>query len=263
MNTILTGNEGRLCYQIMDKGLPETMLMIHGFMEDHSIWQNLLPGLKANIILVDLPGFGASIPDKGFDFSMKSQAKVIQLLLEHLQTTDIRVLGHSMGGYIALELATQLPQIKIGLLHSTCLADTEERRQNRNKTIGVLEKDASIFIREFYWNLFAENRKTEFSSEVEMLKQMATQIPVYHIIETVKALRDRKNHEETWTNLIHQPLLIGGVHDKLIDINDLRNIAAKKQALYFELNNSGHMGFYEDPNQVIASLNEWIKKSPN
>lgn len=248
---------GKLWFNFTDRQKNKTVLLIHGFMEDHEIWKNIAPSLNANMLVVDVMGFGKSIPSSTFDFSMKSQAMAIQQLLQHLNLSQIHVVGHSMGGYIALELSVLMPQLKIGLLHSTCVADSDERKLNRNKTIDVLEKDASIFIREFYWNLFAEHRKNEFAAIVEELKLKANKIPVRNIIETVKGLRDRKNNESTWKNL-HDALMVAGTYDKLIDIQEVKGLAKINNAHFTELLNSGHMGFYEEPEKVIESVNDWL-----
>lgn len=238
--------------------MPETILLMHGFMEDHEVWNNIIPELKSNVVVVDLIGFGNSTPSPTFDFSMMSQARAMQELLEEIKLANIFVLGHSMGGYVSLELSLLLPELKIGLLHSTCIADSEERKINRNKTIEVLQKDASIFIREFYWNLFAEHRKNEFSSRVEELKLKASAIPVNNIIETVKALRDRNDHQSTWVKLTKSSLMIAGTYDKLIDVEDVKRLSGMNHSTFVELKNSGHMGFYEEPEKLIEAINQWI-----
>lgn len=264
MKNIFETTKGNLCYEFINKESDKNLLLIHGFMEDHEIWDEIINEVDANIILVDLLGYGNSIPNDSFDFSMQQHAISINELLESLLLQNLYVLGHSMGGYITLELSLLNPDINIGLLHSTCIEDNDERKANRDKTIKVLELDEgkNIFIREFYWNLFAEHRKNEFADKIEILKQQAKtwaeKIPVQYIIETVKGLRDRKDHTKTWELSAGNNLLIGGTHDKLLDVEELEELAFLGDADWVEMTNSGHMGFYEEPEGLIIAIRLWM-----
>lgn len=258
MENIFESSKGTIWYELINKDNKKTLLLIHGFMEDHEIWNELKEKLNVNLILVDLLGFGESNPNKSFDFSMQQQAQSIHELLEFLMPSNLYVLGHSMGGYITLELSLLDPDINIGLLHSTCVADNEEKKESRNKTIEVLERDPLVFIREFYWNLFAEHRKNEFAETVEILKHKAEKIPTEYIIETVKALRDRKDHTQTWKLTGGDKILIGGTYDKLMDVEELEELSFLGESDWAEMENSGHMGFYEEPERLRAIVRFWM-----
>jgi pimeloyl-ACP methyl ester carboxylesterase len=252
-------SKGKISYRYIDQKSAKTLLLLHGFMEDHSVWDGISGNINANIIWMDLLGFGESIPNGLFDFSMQQHAVAINELLDHLQPTGLYVLGHSMGGYITMELSLLDPDINIGLLHSTCIEDNEERKSNRNKTIGVLEKDPAVFIREFYWNLFAEHHKNEFTSRIEILKSKAEKIPVEYIIGSVKGMRDRKDHTKTWELAGGKNIMIAGKYDKLWNIEDLEELAFLAGADFVELSNTGHMGFYEEPEKLINTVKQWME----
>jgi pimeloyl-ACP methyl ester carboxylesterase len=259
MKTHFNTSKGKIAYRYNNQNLPKTILLLHGFMEDHEVWNNLSPNLNANVIMLDLLGFGESEPVENFHFTMQEHAEAINELLEFLKIEDLYVLGHSMGGYITLELSLLIPDINIGLLHSTCAADTDERKSNRNKTIQVLERDPSLFIREFYWNLFAEHRKNEFSERIETMKRKAEKIPVENIIKTVRGLRDRKDHTHTWKLSGGNNIMIGGTYDKLINVEEIEELAFLGGATWVELTDSGHMGFYEEPENLMAIVNHWLE----
>jgi pimeloyl-ACP methyl ester carboxylesterase len=259
MNELFETSKGKIWYNVIDKGSNKNILLIHGFMEDHEVWNDLVKNLHANIISVDLLGFGNSVPNSSFNFSMIDQSVAINELLTFLAPPNLFVLGHSMGGYITLELFRLNPSIRMGLLHSTIVADSEEKKANRNKTIEVLEKDPTVFIREFYWNLFAEFHKNKFSKQVEVLKQKAEKIPVSYIISTVQALRDRKDQTDLWHNSDNDALWIAGAHDKLISLKELDSLSDDGPAVFVVLKDSGHMGFYEEPENLIEVVNDWLE----
>jgi len=251
--------EGSLAYEYIDKTSDKTLLCIHGFMEDHEVWNDLVAKLNVNIILVDLFGFGESNPHNDFDFSLENQAKAVAELLHHLEPKNLYVLGHSMGGYITLELLKIYYPFNAGLLHSTPLADSEEKKANRNKTIEVLQKDPVIFIREFYWNLFAENTKDKYAALIEKMKTKAGKIPVDHIITTIKALRDRNDNQPAFEKAEGKKIWISGKNDKLIGFGETKKLAEEANIEFVELSTSGHMGFYEEPDALLKAVKNWLK----
>src|SRR5687768_6340325 len=91
-------SKGKLAYQIINKHSTKHLLLIHGFIEDHEVWNKITDGIDANLIVIDLLGFGDSIPNESFDFSMYQHAVALNELLDFLQPKDLYVLGHSMGG---------------------------------------------------------------------------------------------------------------------------------------------------------------------
>lgn len=258
MKSHFYSSKGKITYWHDNKGSDKTILLLHGFMEDQEVWNDLAKELSINVITLDLLGFGESEPKVEFQFTMQEHAEAINELLESLKVEDLYVLGHSMGGYISLELSLLIPDFNIGLLHSTCVADTDEKKSNRNKTIQVLERDPQLFIREFYWNLFAEHRKNEFGEIIETLKKKAEKIPVENIIKAVRGLRDRKDHTQTWKLSGGKNIMIGGTYDKLINVEEIEELAFLGGAEWVELTDSGHMGFYEEPQFLPGIIENWI-----
>ena len=97
-------------YQKHGKG--SDLIMLHGWKNDvSSFWEvtNLLKD-QFTIWLIDLPGFGRSdIPKKAF--SVSDYSNIIKEFIEKLEIEKPTLLGHSVGGRIALKLASQNPQI--------------------------------------------------------------------------------------------------------------------------------------------------------
>lgn len=60
-------------------------------------------------ILIDLPGYGYSERPESWDYRTSSQAQVVIELLNHIGLTHFDLYGHSMGGSIAIEVASLLP----------------------------------------------------------------------------------------------------------------------------------------------------------
>ena len=83
------------------------------------------------VIAPDLRGFGKSVTLPG-STTMSDYAGDVYALLQELTTGPIVLVGHSMGGYVALAFASEFPEMLRGLvLVSTKAARTAPKRQRR------------------------------------------------------------------------------------------------------------------------------------
>ena len=140
-----------------DSGKGGAIVLLHGFLENQKMWQELVPELskKYRVITIDLLGHGDS-GCLGYVHSMEENADVVHSVLSELRIRKAIFVGHSMGGYVALAFAELHPANVKGLvlLNSTSKADSEERKKNRDRAIKAVKKDYMGFIRLSIANLF-------------------------------------------------------------------------------------------------------------
>lgn len=88
-----------------------TFLLIHGFLSSTFSFRQLIPLLrkKFNVVSVDLPGFGKSEKSLTFRYSYANYAQIMIRLIDRLSLRNTVLIGHSMGGQIALNVAKQIP----------------------------------------------------------------------------------------------------------------------------------------------------------
>src|SRR5687767_8665341 len=90
------------------KGQGEPLLLLHGIGGELCIWEPVLEALarRADVIAVDLPGFGRSpaLPE-GVVPTPGALAAAIARLLDELAIDSAHLVGNSLGGWVALELA--------------------------------------------------------------------------------------------------------------------------------------------------------------
>lgn len=102
---------GRVCTLQANRAAEVGVLLIHGLSGSTDDWKKTIPALAENfhVVAFDLPGFGKS--DKGSQsYSPTRYARLVQYLADHyLQNKPYHVVGHSMGGAIALRYAAQRP----------------------------------------------------------------------------------------------------------------------------------------------------------
>jgi pimeloyl-ACP methyl ester carboxylesterase len=92
-------------------GQGPVLLLLHGIGMDHSTWLPALPALAKNftVIMPDLLGHGASDKPRA-DYSIPSFANGMRDLLTVLGVNRATVVGHSMGGGVAMQFAYQFPE---------------------------------------------------------------------------------------------------------------------------------------------------------
>lgn len=108
---IQINNDINLAYTEQGNGT-ETLILIHGLGSYSPAWNQNIDQLSKNykVIAVDLPGYGKSskIPHSG---KMTFYADVIEQLIKKLHLTNVNLVGHSMGGQIAMTLALENPKL--------------------------------------------------------------------------------------------------------------------------------------------------------
>ncbi len=100
------------------QGSGPLLLLVHGMGSSSRTWDTVVPLLDAqgaHTVVVDLPGHGRSGKGRG-DYSLGSLASTLRDLLDHLGQDRAVVVGHSLGGGVALQFAYQYPQRTEGLV---------------------------------------------------------------------------------------------------------------------------------------------------
>ena len=156
-----------------DTGKGNAVVLLHGFLENQKMWQDLVPELckKYRVVTIDLLGHGET-ECLGYVHSMEENAEVVRAVLSKLRIRKAIFAGHSMGGYVALAFAELYPAIVKGLvlLNSTSKADSEERKTNRDRAIKAVKKDYTAFVRLSITNLFSEENREKMIDEIEKVK---------------------------------------------------------------------------------------------
>ena len=191
---ILHINETPIYYNVSGTG--PAIILIHGFLESSNMWNRLAPLLaeKNTVVTIDLPGHGKSgCLDEVH--SMELLAETVYQVIKQLELGRIRILGHSMGGYVALAF-TELYRSMVStlvLLNSTAIADSVETKKNRDRAIEAVRLNPALYIGMAIPNLFAEYNREHFQSEIESLKKEALSFPPEGIIAMLKGMKIRKD----------------------------------------------------------------------
>ena len=179
----------------------KSLVFLHGFLEDHSIWKDIIPEFILQgygCLVVDLPCHGAS-RFKGKICTMSYMAEIVNVLIAELKLSPAKAIGHSMGGYVALEL-NALRSVEPILLHSNFWADSDQKNNDRNRVIAVVKTNKELFINEAIPGLFANTTKERHTEVIAQLKEKAKAIPAHEICAATAGMRDRRAFYEKTDN---------------------------------------------------------------
>src|SRR5699024_7540237 len=97
-----------IAYQTYGQGEPAVLL--HGFLESSLVWSDFVPRLseKHKVITIDLFGHGKT-PVHGGISGMETMAEMVHTVLKALECDAVNLIGHSMGGYVAMAYLEQFP----------------------------------------------------------------------------------------------------------------------------------------------------------
>ena len=204
------------------------LVLLHGFLEDLTIWDEFIEGLgeERQIICIDLPGHGRSKDFSG-SHSLHEMANIVAAVLEDIGVQQVSLAGHSMGGYVGLEFLDNFPMMvkEIMLINSTPSEDTVERKKIRDRSIDIVATNKDAFISMAISNLFSAESREVFKDEIDHFKQAAFRLNIENIQQTLKAMRDRKDHTATLKKFEGGKGFIAGEDDTLIEITDIQKLA--------------------------------------
>lgn len=103
----------RMFYRESGEENEETFLLIHGWLGSSFDYIQVIEALddRYHVIAPDLMGFGLSEKSLTFDYAKANQANQLALFLEALNIDEVIVMGHSMGGDVAVHLAADYPNL--------------------------------------------------------------------------------------------------------------------------------------------------------
>jgi pimeloyl-ACP methyl ester carboxylesterase len=246
-----------ISYRTMGEGKP--VVLLHGFCESNQIWgvfANLL-SQKCQLHIPDLPGFGKSELPAG-QFSINDIATIMWDWFDEKKITNPVIVGHSLGGYVALAMTNQRPDSVAGfsLFHSTAKADTQEKKANRDKTIAFVNKNGvAPYIETFVPGLF-------FNKEHQSIKDVfaiAHTTPKETLVAYASAMRDRPALRNVLDDFDKPILIIAGEKDEIIPLDTLMDQAIQlRKGRLSILSDTGHMGMLESTNRSVEIVTQFV-----
>ena len=172
------------------------------------------------------------------------------------------MIGHSMGGYVTLAFEKKYPNINKAfvLFHSTASSDTTQKIINRNREIDIVNQGKKQLVCNTNIPLmYAENNRVKFADKIIFSKKICNNTSSRGVVSALKGMENRENNVELLEQTNKQILFVLGKSDELIifdSVIDQTKVSENIKTLVLE--NSGHMGFFEEKDIAFNGLLEFI-----
>lgn len=253
--------EMRLAYD--DLGNGPVVVFVHGHPFDRSMWRPQLRSLSGRFRLVapDLRGYGQS-PATAGTVSMGELAGDVWELLAELEIDEVAVVGLSMGGLVAMEMAIGQPQRvrALGLIATTAQPVTEdERRQRLALADEVEEVGTEPLVRSMGPRLFGPDPDPEMAAQV--LGMMAHNNPQ----GAAAALRERAarpDYREALRKLSMPSFVCTGTDDTWSTPEVTRElVGCLREPRVLLLPDVGHLPNLERPKRFNEELSDFLTRA--
>jgi pimeloyl-ACP methyl ester carboxylesterase len=244
-----------------DAGEGAPLLFVHGFPLNRGAWSKQVASFKAHhrVITPDLRGLGESASSPG-PVAMSRFAEDLYALMQRLATGPVVLVGHSMGGYVALAFAKAYPKALRGLVLVGTKAgkDSPEAAAARRATAEkVRAEGVSVVV-----DAMAPKMLSPGHDDPAMIASvrgfMAGSRPE-GVIGALQGMADRPD-ATAWLEQIRVPtLVITGADDAIIPPSESAALAgAIPGAKLQSIPKAGHLVAFEQAEAFNAGLSNWL-----
>lgn len=245
-----------------DKGKGTAIILLHGFLENSTMWKPFIFKLskRNKVVTIDLLGHGKT-GCLGYVHTMEDMAEAVKAVLSKLRLRRVVLIGHSMGGYVSLAFAEKYPEMMKGLclMNSTATADNNEKKINRDRAIGAVKHNHKSFINISISNLFRPKNRPIFKDDITLVKEEALKIPLQGIIAALEGMKIRKDRTKILKSKSFKKMMIIGKHDPVLDQESLVHQTKNTDVKIVEFPD-GHMSHIENKNDFLKEIMHFIEK---
>ena len=251
------------------EGTGKPILLLHSYWGSNILFDDMagLLSSKMMVIRIDLPGHGNSgTPPVGYTF--EKLAVVLNELLVYLHINQkISIVGHSMGGYVAMAFAAKYPEktATLILMHSPTKAADIQSIRFRNREGGLLMKGKKeLLLQVTIPSNFAPENLSSLATKVELLNQTSSQVTLEGALRSIHAINHRSDSLPVLQIASYPILIIAGKLDKVYSADEQINEANEiPNAEVLMLNHSGHLGFIEEQDIVFNHIEMFLANKLN
>jgi len=253
----------RMAYTDEGKGSP--LLFVHGFPLNGDAWSRQLDAFKATnrVLTPDLPGFGASAPAAG-PASMGRYAEDLFTLCQHLETGPVVLVGHSMGGYIALAFARAYPLFLRGLVLVSTRAGADQ------PGVATARRESAALVRNGGFEVVVKGLMPKMLSTTPSSEGLAEAVhdimwtsSLSGVAGALLAMADRPDQRSHLDELRMPTLVMTGADDTLIPPSESAELARGiPRAELIVIPGAGHLVAYEQPLAFNEGLKAWLEALP-
>ncbi|MCL4836945.1 MAG: alpha/beta fold hydrolase [Thermoanaerobaculia bacterium] len=248
-----------IAYTDRGEGLP--LLFVHGFPLCRRAWAHQVaafsPGYR--VLAPDLRGLGESALGPG-EPGIGTYAADLVELLRHLATGPAVLVGHSMGGYVALAFARSHPELLRGLVlvATRSGADSPEAAEGRRTTAAKVLREGALELAEGMVPKMLAPGREDPALRADVLALMAPSAPE-GVAAALRAMAARPDATPSLAAIQVPTLVVTGDADTLIPPAESERMAAAiPHAKLVTIPGAGHLVAHEEPVAFNSALGDWL-----
>jgi poly(3-hydroxyoctanoate) depolymerase len=252
----------RVRYRVRGDGPP--LLMLQGIGAPLEYWSRLETKLQDfQTITVDAPGAGYSSSPRG-RFGMRQFASVMDDLLTHLELDRVHVLGWSLGGMIAQELAYRSPQRveKLVLASTTCGLGSVSASP---KTLTAIASPLRFYSRRHYKRIAPMMYGDQITGDSSLLdehmeiRRLCRPSLRGHFAQLRAAATWSSR---PWLRRLEMPVLvIAGADDRIVPVANGRMLASAVRNGRLEIIDGGsHLCLLQEPGRASRLIRDFLQE---
>jgi pimeloyl-ACP methyl ester carboxylesterase len=252
----------------LDDEAEDVVVALPGALAPRSSFRKLgeLLGTEFRFVAVDLPGFGESekpSPSR-FDYSPAAIAECFTYLVSALGRGRVHLLGHGLGGAIAIHLAARRPELVRSLALLSPLGQPQSIPELARFAVAPVVGELmfrQLLTEGMYFRLYRDRigksaTSAELTSYFEALKTPASRLALLALLRNAL---DTRPVIADCRRLRCPTLILWGRHDRLFTLRSGRLLAREIKDTGFEILDAGHAPHEELPEVLSARLSLLFK----
>lgn len=240
----------------------KTVVLLHGFLQNLDVWSSYVLSYMHDfrVVTIDLPGHGHT-DVFGEVHSMDLMARVVKTVLDEAGVNQCVMMGHSMGGYVALAFAEKYPYTLrgLGLVNSHALSDSDTHRGSRQAVCEQVKENRASYIVNFVPTLFDDSKRAALSQDIKDLQDQCLEIRAEAITAAQLGMMNRPSRISVLQQLEVPVLFIYGKNDKRIPLEiAISQAMIPHHSEILLLDDVGHMSFIEEREYVKPRIKNFV-----
>lgn len=234
----------------------DTVILVHGWTCDSTIWKSQVPALvkDCRVVMLDLPGHGKSGSPKDGKLSMDLFARAIEAVRQEVKVDRVVLAGHSMGTPVVMQYARLYPQHTVALVFVDGMVSLPV---NQNIDMSFIDRFAG-----------PDGLKARETMIRDMFSSATTQEMQKHILSMMLAAPEKTAtgamralfDPEIWKDDVFPQPVLGLYAD---GSNSMKDETVKKRFPgldYHEIAGTGHFLMLEKPAEFNRLLLEFLSR---
>ena len=228
------------------------LLFLPGLLEDAAAFQPLIEGLgiRASCSVADLTRSGTI-------------AALARDALAQVPAGRFSLAGHSMGGYVALEVMRQAPERveRLALMQTNARPDSPESTENRRRLLALAERDFAAVNQALMQKLLTPRHQAD-PDIVGTIETMALAVGKEAFRRQQEAIIARVDSRPGLGEIRCPTLVVAGLEDQIMSVEVMKEIADGIPGASLTLiEDCGHMATLEQPARVLAAFIPWLERT--